>query len=91
MERDYDLTLPVYLCLVGLTLATAASAYWGGLGRIVAITLALSIAGMKAGLIGLYYMHLKDEGGLIYGIVAVGLLMLLILAFGILPDVGLRL
>lgn len=93
MNRDLEATRPdpldlsVYLCLVALTLATAASALIDR-GRIVAVTAALSIAAIKAALIAFYYMHLKEEGPLIYAIVLTGITAVLILAFGILPDMA---
>lgn len=83
MERDLDLR--IYLGLVVLTLATAASSLLH-LGRLAAVGAALAVASVKAGLIGAHFMHLKDEGPVTHAIVLTGLTALIILTFGILPD-----
>lgn len=90
MEQESDFYLPVYLTLVALTFLTVGSFYLG-LGRIFAVTIAMAIAMVKAALIAIYFMHLRDERPLIYGVVFVGILAVGILAIGILPDVALRL
>ena len=88
---DLALYRVIYGVLVALTLVTVtASALGGGNGRGFAITVALVIAAAKAALIGLYFMHLKDERPLVLGIVATGLVAIAILAIGILPDIALR-
>ncbi len=82
-----SIDLYVYLSLIFLTLITVSSSAleWG---RILAVTAALAIAAIKATLIALYYMHLKDEGPLTCAIVLTGLTAVAILAFGILPDMA---
>jgi cytochrome c oxidase subunit 4 len=90
MDQESDFYFPVYLSLVALTLLTLGSFYFQ-LGRIFAITIALTIATVKASLIGLYFMHLQHEKPLIYGIVAVGAVAVAILTIGILPDIALKL
>lgn len=84
---EHDVDLWVYLALAGLTGLTVASSFFPW-ARLVAVTLALAIASAKAVLIGFYYMHLREEGPLVYGIVLTGLTMVAILTFGILPDMA---
>ncbi|MBI3297177.1 MAG: cytochrome C oxidase subunit IV family protein [Elusimicrobia bacterium] len=89
-EPRENLYLSVYLALVGLTVLTVACSA-AGFAPILGVTAALSVAGMKAGLIGYYFMHLGEERSLIVGIAAAGVLAVLALALGILPDIALRL
>lgn len=84
------LTLGVYLALLALTGVTVASALVG-VGPVLAVTFAVGIAAMKASLIGWYFMHLSHERALIYGVAAVGVIAVIILAVGILPDIALKL
>lgn len=87
--EDESVYTPVFVSLLVLTLLTLAATRLG-LGRIVAIVVALSIAAMKAGLIASYFMHLRFEKPLIFGILACGLAAVGILAAGILPDLAFR-
>lgn len=89
-SREDRLYLAIYLALLALTAATAASAL-AGLGPMLAVTLALGVAAMKAALIGWYFMHLSHERALIYGVAAAGVVAVVILAVGILPDIALKL
>lgn len=90
MEKEHDVYLPVYLSLVTLTLLSFGSFYMGP-GKIMAVAVALALATAKALLIALYFMHLKDEHPVIYGMVFVGVAAVILLAFGILPDVAVKL
>lgn len=90
MEKDNDYYFSVYACLVVLTLLTLGSFYLR-MGRIFAVTAALAIALVKSSLIALYFMHLRHEKPLIYGVVFIGMLAVAILAIGILPDVAFKL
>ncbi|MBI3292647.1 MAG: hypothetical protein HYZ73_07570 [Elusimicrobia bacterium] len=89
MEQENHMAFPVYVSLVTLTLLTIGS-FFVGWGRIQSVVLALSIAATKAALIAFYYMRLRAERPLIAGIVVVGMVTVLLLALGILPDVALR-
>ena len=80
----------IYAILVCLTAATVGAWVFGGAGRMVAVTVALAIAGSKAALIGLYFMHLKDERPVIWAVLGTGVLAVVILAIGIFPDVAIR-
>lgn len=84
-----ETSLPVYVTLMTLTFLSVAS-FTVGLGRLMAVVVALAIASVKATLIGLYYMRLKDESPLIFGIVFVAIAAVLILGFGLLPDLTLK-
>ncbi|TPW20062.1 MAG: hypothetical protein FD126_2064 [Elusimicrobia bacterium] len=84
------LTLGVYLALLVLTGITIASSL-AGVGPVLAVTFAVGVAAMKASLIGWYFMHLSHERALIYGVAAVGVIAVVILAVGILPDIALKL
>ena len=84
------LYLGVYLTLLGLTALTIACSSFG-FAPILGVTAALAVAATKAGLIAFYFMHLRKESALIYGVAVVGVVAVLVLAAGILPDIALRL
>ena len=85
IETEERLQTIVFASLVVLTLATAASASLH-MGRIVAIALALAVAGMKASLIGFYFMGLRNEKPLVWISVLSALTAVVILALGLIPD-----
>lgn len=90
-DRSEDrLYLGVYLALLALTAVTVASAL-AGVGPLLAVTFAVGVASMKASLIGWYFMHLSHERSLIYGVAVAGVIAVIILAVGILPDIALKL
>jgi caa(3)-type oxidase subunit IV len=69
------------LMLLGVLLSEMAGGvlplpHWG------VVTLVLGLSTIKAGLVALYYMHLKQEGRLI-ALVAIAPLVLIILALGV--------
>lgn len=74
--------------LVTLTFLSV-TASWLALGRGGAVVVALSFAAIKGFLIGWYFMRLKTAGPFPRGAVLVGIVAVLILAFGVFPDVGL--
>jgi len=84
------LYLGVYLALLALTAVTVSSALVG-VGPLLAVTFAVGVAAMKASLIGWYFMHLSHERALIYGVAAAGVIAVVVLAVGILPDIALKL
>ncbi len=90
MAKKNDVSLPIYIGLITLTLLSMAS-YYMGFGRSLAVAAALSIAVVKACTIAFYYMHVKDEPPIVYAIIFVGLAAVFILAVGIFPDLALRL
>lgn len=89
-HSDEALDLGVYLALLALTAATLAAGHLGHGGRIVAVSIALIIAGAKASLIGFYYMGLRRERPMMFVILAVGAFAVLALLIGILPDMTFR-
>lgn len=64
---DVKLYLIVFAALLILTVVTVAVSYIH-LSPIPAITLGLAIATLKAGLVAAFFMHLKGERPLIYGL-----------------------
>lgn len=86
-EEDEDaLNLSVYVMLLLLTGATLAAGRLQGGGRLLGVSVALIIASFKAGLIAFYFMGLRRERLLIWGVVATGIAAVLILLAGIYPD-----
>ena len=83
-----DMSLPVYLSLLTLT-AVTVGCYFLRAPRSLAVTLAFGIASVKAGLIGLYFMRLKEARPLVHAILLVALAAVAILAVGLMPDVAL--
>lgn len=89
-HADDGLDLAVYLGLLSLTAITLAAGLLSHHGRVLAVSVALIIAGAKASLIGFYYMGLRRERLLTWAIVAIGVLAVAILLAGILPDASFR-
>lgn len=87
---DDGINLAVYLGLLALTAATLAAGLLGYNSRLMAVSIALIIAALKASLIGFYYMDLRRERALTYVILGVSLLAVLILLVGIFPDLTFR-
>ena len=85
-RSDEGLNLGVYLALLVLTGATLTASLLHLGGRIMVVSVALIIASLKASLIGFYFMGLRRERALTFAIVAIGLIAVLILLIGIVPD-----
>ncbi|MBK8575394.1 MAG: cytochrome C oxidase subunit IV family protein [Elusimicrobia bacterium] len=85
-EEKFSTVLFIGLVFVTLVSVGASRLH---LGSGMAVTVALAFAAFKAFLIGWYFMRLKTAGAVPRGAVIVGVLAVLILAFGIFPDVGL--
>jgi caa(3)-type oxidase subunit IV len=83
---DDALNLAVYVMLLLLTAATLAAGQFKGGGRLLGVSVALIIASFKAGLIAFYFMGLRRERLLVWGVVATGIAAVLILLAGIYPD-----
>ena len=83
---DDALHLGVYLVLLALTVATLSASLFNHGGRIMAVSVALIIASVKASFIGYYYMNLRRDRALTFAILGIGLIAVLILLVGILPD-----
>lgn len=80
------LNLAVYLTLLLLTVATLGASRLEGGGRLLGVSVALIIASFKAGLIAFYFMGLRRERALVWGVLATGIAAVLILLAGIYPD-----
>ncbi len=85
-HSDETLDAAVYGALLFLTALTLGASFLGRGGRIMAVSIALIIASMKASLIGLYYMNLRRERGIVYLILAIGALAVTVLLVGMIPD-----
>jgi len=89
-KNDKEIYFAVYLTLLALTALTAAS-YFFGFGALLGVVFAIGVASAKACMIAYYFMHLREASAVYYGIAVVGVLAVLILAVGIMPDIALRL
>jgi cytochrome c oxidase subunit 4 len=79
----------VWLALLALLAATVAVARFQLLARFSVLG-SLAIASLKAGLVLAFFMHLKDEGRLLKGMLGLTLLALLILIGMTFVDVWYR-
>jgi cytochrome c oxidase subunit 4 len=90
-ERNSQAMVKTYLAVFGalavLTALTVTVSYMR-LARAPAISLAVLIALVKASLITAFFMHLKFEGRLIYGILFVSLFFFFVLIVPVLIDIG---
>ena len=74
------------LMLTGMTVSVAGM----GLGQL-SVLVALVIAGVKSGLVLLYFMHLKYERGFLFKLIMPGTILLLVLFIGIVfTDIAFR-
>jgi len=83
---------PYYKVLVWLTFFTILEIMWSvwfqdhpsGRGLLVA---GLSLmAAIKAALVGMYYMHLKYEGKVLWCVIAFPLVLVVVMISGLIPD-----
>lgn len=74
----------VVLLAAGLLLAFAP------LGKPMAVFLVFTVAAVKATLVARHYMHLKSEGLLIYAIAGIPVLLIVVLALTLVPDIVFR-
>lgn len=88
LEETHDETTDqlVYVGLLCLTALTLGASLFARGGRIMAVSLALIIASVKATLVAFYYMGLRGERSMTFVILAVGFLAVLALLIGIIPD-----
>ena len=77
--------LLVFAALMVLTVVTVLVSYWH-LPVAAAVTVGLAIAAVKAGLVAAFFMHLKGERVLIYGLLGVTVYFLVFLFGGPLLD-----
>jgi cytochrome c oxidase subunit 4 len=80
---------PYYKVLAWLTFLTIAEIVWAMpdlMGRGMLIAGLAVMAGIKACLVALYYMHLKYEGKLLWGVILFPCLLVVVMIVGFLPD-----
>lgn len=88
MLRPYIIYIVVWAALITLTAVTWLVSYVQlGLGNAV---VALVIASVKASLVALFFMHLKNEKELVWGFALFPLGFLGLIIFGTLADVLFR-
>lgn len=75
----------IWVWLVGL-LTLAVIAAYVPLARVPALTVIFVSALVKAVLVARHYMHLKSESVVIYAIAGVPVLLVLVLACALVPD-----
>ena len=75
----------VWVWLVVLMIAGVLASYLP-LGRSAVVVLIFLIAAAKATLVGLYYMHLRFESGVIYAMAIVPVVLVIGLTFLLFPD-----
>lgn len=78
----------VFSALAVLTLLTVAVSYWH-LPMAAAVVIGVAIASVKAGLVATYFMHLKGEKVLIYGLLLLTVFFLIFLM--VVPMIDFRL
>jgi len=84
----YGVYVAVFAALLVLTVATVAVSYIDlGLWNVAA---ALIIASVKASLVALFFMHLKQEGRLVWAFAVVPVLFLVLIIAGTLSDTMFR-
>ncbi|MHC4547465.1 MAG: cytochrome C oxidase subunit IV family protein [Planctomycetota bacterium] len=76
----------VFAWLTAFTVAEIAWAIWFLEFRHVLVIGLGMMAATKAALVGLYYMHLKYERKLIWGVILFPVLLVLVMIVGLLPD-----
>jgi len=84
--RTYIYVWVGLLILTGMTVSVAGM----GLGQL-SVLVALVIAGVKSGLVLLYFMHLKYERGFLFKLIMPGTILLLVLFIGmVFTDIAFR-
>ncbi|HEX9860544.1 MAG TPA: cytochrome C oxidase subunit IV family protein [Nitrospirota bacterium] len=86
--KDYRIYFIVWGSLLALTFVTWRVSYIDlGVLNVVA---AMVIASVKASLVALYFMHLRNESRLVWGFALFPLVFLSLMIFGTLSDVLFR-
>lgn len=80
---------PYYKVFAWLTALTIAEIAWGVYvqePRFLLISGLAILAAIKAAMVGLYYMHLKYEGKLIWAVIIFPVILVGVMIAGLLPD-----
>ena len=80
--------LAVFFALMIGTILTVYVALNVDLGRPGNIAVGLLIAAVKASLVALFFMHLKFEGKIVWGVALFPIALFLIMIFAWMPDVA---
>jgi cytochrome c oxidase subunit 4 len=78
----------IFYILIALTVATVAASFWRAPNELFNVGIALVIATAKAFFVIRFFMHLKFEGKLIYTIFFAPLMLAIIMAIALIPDIG---
>ncbi len=86
-EHPHSPYMKIFLWLTVLTVIEIAWALpWLGLPKLPLVLGLGVMAAVKAALVGLYYMHLRYETRLIWGVIFLPLFLVLVMVAGFLPD-----
>ena len=78
---------PYYKVMAWLTVFTIAEILWAGIShRAIMISGLCIMAGIKAALVGLYYMHLKYENRVIWMAITFPVVLIFVLVLGFSID-----
>ena len=80
---------PYYKVFVWLTVLTIAEIAWALVleqQRFLLVSGLGLMAAIKAALVGMYYMHLKYEGRIIWFVIAFPIVLVCVMIAGLLPD-----
>ena len=80
---------PYYKVFGWLTVLTVAEIAWALVfptQRLLLVTGLGLMAAVKAALVGMYYMHLKYEGKIIWVVIAFPIVLVVVMIAGLLPD-----
>lgn len=85
-ENAHVSNFTVWLWLTGLVALTLVAAA-AGLSMMATIVVVFSLSLVKAALVGWNYMHLRDEGALIWSLVLVPLVLAIGMTITFVPDI----
>ncbi len=78
---------PYYKVMAWLTFFTVAEIAWAGLSNRFWMIFGLCVmAGIKAGLVGLYYMHLKYENRVLWIAISAPVVLIVVMVTGLSID-----
>ena len=92
-EHEQEAHAPYLLVWFWLAILTGVEYFYAyGLASFFSILLAglLVLAGVKAGMVGWYFMHLKFEGKWVYLMIVPAIILAMILVLALVPDQSLK-
>lgn len=87
-ESHAKLYLKVWVALLILTVLEYFYAKWFAGAMLTLVLGLLVLAGIKAGLVGQYFMHVKWEGKWVYGVLVPACILAVVLIGGLMPDIA---